>query len=149
MKGKPAYDGRDERGRTTVLPPALRNHKFKKGEVHNPAGRGGEYRRCLMLCRRASYDAAKEIIRLSRESDDDRVRYTASSWVYEYAWGKPKDYDPATEPKPERDRRWDPSKYSLEELDVIRTGLRLMLEDRSGREANRGEEDVEIKSGVR
>ena len=97
MNGKRAYDGRDERGRTTVLPPALRTHLFRKGEVHNPRGRGGEYQRCLMLCREASFEAAKEIIRLSRESDDDRVRYMASTWDYQYSWGCPKDYDPKSE----------------------------------------------------
>ena len=50
-----------------MLPPALRKHMFKKGEVRNPAGRGGEYQRCLMLCREASFEAAQEIIRLSKK----------------------------------------------------------------------------------
>jgi hypothetical protein len=94
MNSKPACDGRDERGRVTVLPPALRKHIFKKGEVRNPRGRGGEYQRCLMLCREASFEAAQEIIRLSKESEDDRVRYMAGTWIYQYAWGRPKDYDP-------------------------------------------------------
>ena len=97
MNSKRACNGRDERGRTTVLPPALRKHMFKKGEVRNPAGRGGEYQRCLMLCREASFEAAQEIIRLSKESEDDRVRYMAGTWVYQYAWGKPKDYDQKSE----------------------------------------------------
>jgi len=82
MSGKPPpCDGRDERGRTTVLPPVLRAHMFRKGVVHNPAGKGGEYQRCLMLCRKSSHQAAEEIIRLSKESEDERVRYMAAVWV--------------------------------------------------------------------
>jgi hypothetical protein len=61
----------------------------------------------------------------------------AATWIYERAWGKPKDYDPADEPKPKR--RFDPSKYTLQELEQIQAALLLTLEDRSGRPANRGE----------
>ena len=77
-----AFDGGDERGRTTALPPALRAYMFRKGEVHNPAGKGDEYGRCLRLCREASFSAAEEIIRLSKESDDERVRFMAATWIY-------------------------------------------------------------------
>jgi hypothetical protein len=112
---------------------------WKPGQSGNPGGFGGEYQRCLRLCRDASYEAAEEIIRLRRESDDDRIRYMAATWIYERAWGKPKDYDPAAEPKPKRERRWDPSGYTLEELEQIQAALLLMAEDRSGREADRGE----------
>jgi hypothetical protein len=90
--------------------------------------------------------------------NNDRVRYTASSWAYEHAWGKPKDYDPADEPKPKRDRL-DPSKYTLKELEQIQAALLLMAEDRREKPTDRSEEDVEIippnlgrggdKSGVR
>ena len=79
---------RDARGRTTRLPPALAANVWKPGQSGNPSGRGGEYQRCLALCRENSFDAAQEIIRLSRESDDERVRYMAATWVYERAWGK-------------------------------------------------------------
>jgi hypothetical protein len=74
--------------------------------------------------------------------DNDRVRYTASSWVYEHAWGEPKDYDPATEPEPKRDRPWDPSRYSISELEQIRAALRLMAEDRRGRPTAAGAPEV-------
>jgi hypothetical protein len=132
MSSKHPSDGRDERGRTTTLPLALRSHMFRKGEVHNPAGRGGEYQRCLKLCRESSYDAAKEIIRLSRESDDDRVRYTAANWVYEHAWGKPKDYDPTKE-KPQSS--FNPADYTPEELNQIEAALRLIMSRRDQRAA--------------
>jgi hypothetical protein len=132
---------------------------WKPGQSGNPRGFGGEYQRCLRLCREASYEAAEDIIRLGRESDDDRIRFMASTWIYERAWGKPKDFDPADEPKPKRDRFVDPSKYTLQELELIAEALQLMVEDRSGRPADRSEEDFEIvppnlargsdKSGVR
>ena len=112
----------------------MRAQMWKPGQSGNPGGFGGEYQRCLRLCRDASYEAAEEIIRLRRESDDDRIRYMAATWIYERAWGKPKDYDPADEPKPKRDR-FDASKYTVEELEFIGEALTLMLEDRSGRPA--------------
>jgi hypothetical protein len=135
MSSKLPYDGRDERGRTTVLPPVLRSHMFRKGEVHNPAGRGGEYQRCLKLCRESSYEAAKEIIRLSRESEDERVRYTAANWVYEHAWGKPKDYDP-TKDKPQSG--FNPADYTPEELNQIEAALRLIMSRRDQKQAEAG-----------
>ena len=148
--------GRDARGRATRLPASMRAQMWKPGQSGNPGGFGGEYQRCLRLCRDASYKAAEEIIRLGRESDDDRVRFTAASWIFERSWGRPKDYDPVTE-KPKR--RFDPSKYTLKELELIAEALQLMREDRSEREADRSEEDVEIiqpnlargsdKSGIR
>jgi hypothetical protein len=59
------------------------------------------------------------------KSDDDRVRWTASAWVYEHAWGKPKEYDPASE-KP-AGPQFDPRAYSPEQLDVIEAALKLLL----------------------
>ncbi len=97
---------------------------WQKGQAPNPTGRAGEFQRCQSLCRKASLDAAQEIIRLSSQSDDDRVRYMASAWVYEHAWGKPKDYDPAAE-KPDRPA-FNPRDYTPEQLAVIEAALRLM-----------------------
>jgi hypothetical protein len=50
---------------------------------------------------------------------------TAAAWVYERAWGKPKEYDPASEMAagPE----FNPRNYSPEQLDVIEAALRLLL----------------------
>ena len=99
---------------------------WKPGQSGNPRGFGGEYQRCLRLCREASYEAAEDIIRLGRESDDDRVRFTAASWIFERSWGRARDFDPADEPKPKR--RFDPSKYTLKELEQIQAALVLMAE---------------------
>jgi hypothetical protein len=71
----------------------------------------------------------EEILRLSKESEDERIRYIAATWVFERAWGKPRDFDPVVE-KPERPK-FDPRAYSPEELDVIEAGLRLMVEPRT------------------
>lgn len=131
MNSKHPIDGRDERGRTTVLPPALRSHMFRKGDIHNPAGKGGEYQRCLKLCRESSHEAAEEIIRLSKESGDERVRYMAATWVFERAWGKPKEYDAARE-NDERPK-FNPRLYTPGELELIERTLRLMVEPRTTR----------------
>jgi len=118
-----------------VLPAKLRAHMFRKGEVHNPAGRGGEYRRCLMLCRQTSYRAAEEIIRLSRESEDERIRYMAATWIFAHAWGKPKDYDPTEEEVQKRDE-FNPRDYSSEELDFIETALRLIVKRQAEKQSS-------------
>jgi hypothetical protein len=87
---------------------------------------------------------AAEILReiANDPNEDSRNRIVAIGILYDRAWGKPKDYDPATEP--ERNRQWDPSRYSIEELKQIRAALVLMREDRREKPADRGEEDVEI-----
>jgi hypothetical protein len=87
-----------------------------------------------MLARRAAPDAMRRLIELTR-SEDERVALVACNAVLERAFGKPKEFDPTTEEKPKRDR-WDPSKYSIEELELIRAALRLMHEDRSGQPAD-------------
>jgi hypothetical protein len=51
--------------------------------------------------------------------------------------------NPADERKPERDR-WDPSRYSIEELKQIRAALVLMAEDRRQRPPDLTEDDPEI-----
>jgi hypothetical protein len=53
----------------------------------------------------------------------------ASAWVYEHAWGKPKEYDPSEE-KPDGPV-FDPRAYTPEQLDIIEAALRLMPNRRS------------------
>jgi hypothetical protein len=87
----------------------------------------GDYQRCMQLCREASYDSAQEIIRLGRESDDERVRYMANTWVYERAWGKPKEFDPKSLEE-ENAPRFDPSKLSAEQRVKVREALLLVAQ---------------------
>ena len=128
--------------RSRPLPPALAANIWKRGQSGNPSGQSGLYGETMMLARQAAPDAMRRLIELMR-SEDERVASVACNAVLERAFGKPKDYDPAAEPKPKRDRL-DTSRYSIEELEQIQAALVLMTEDRSGREADRSEEDVEI-----
>jgi hypothetical protein len=68
----------------------------------------------------------RRLIELMR-SEDERVASVACNAVLERAFGKPKHYDPADEPKPKRDRL-DTSRYSIEELEQIQAALVLIVE---------------------
>ena len=128
--------------RSRPLPPALAANIWKRGQSGNPSGQSGLYGETMMLARQAAPDAMRRLIELMR-SEDERVASVACNAVLERAWGKPKLYDPAAEPKPKRDRL-DTSRYSIEELEQIQAALELMAEDRREKPSNRGEEDVEI-----
>src|SRR5215472_16489282 len=81
--------------------PAFTQRIWKPGQSGNPCGAIGEWQRCRALCRENSADAAAEIIRLYKESDDDRVRFMSAQWVYARAWGeKEPAFDPNAEPPP-------------------------------------------------
>jgi hypothetical protein len=71
---------------------------------------------------------ATEILReiANDPNEDSRNRIVAIGMLYDRAWGKPKDYDPADEPKPKRDR-FDASKYTVEELEFIGEALTLIV----------------------
>jgi hypothetical protein len=92
--------------------PAFAERMWKPGQSGNPKGAIGEWQRCRALCREHSEAAAKEIIRLFSESQDDRVRYMAAQWTYEQAWGKPREFNPNAEPAPST---FDPSRLTLEQ----------------------------------
>jgi hypothetical protein len=136
---------RDPRGRWLPGATPVGARPWKRGQAPNPTGKGGLYHKMRRLAREFT-PRATEILRgiADDPNEDSRNRIVAVGMLYDRAWGKPKDYDPATEPEPKRGRSWDPTKYTLEELEIIRAAPGLMLEDRSGREANQGEEDVEI-----
>jgi hypothetical protein len=108
--------GRDARGRTTVLPPALNERKWQPGQSGNPSGRGGLYRDVRRLCRDASPAAVKRMIQiaeigaedldengnpkpLSQRADIRAVEY-ACNWLLERGFGPPKPFDPAEETSP-------------------------------------------------
>ena len=113
--------------RSRPLPPALAANIWKRGQSGNPSGQSGLYGETMMLARQAAPDAMRRLIELMR-SEDERVASVACNAVLERAWGKPKLYDPADEPKPKR--RFDPSKYTLKELEQIQAALELKREDR-------------------
>lgn len=123
---------RDARGRTTQLPPALAANLWKPGQSDNPEGFPAKYRAVIALCREASMEAAQELIRLSTQSEDDRIRLMASTWIFERAWGKPKDYD-STKEKPQTG--FNPADYTPEELNQIEAALRLIMSRRDQKQA--------------
>jgi hypothetical protein len=77
------------------------------------------------LYREGSVAAAKEIIRLATECEDERVRSVCANWVIERAWGKPKEYDPDKD-KEKGQVKFDPKLYTFEELEVLYKALTLM-----------------------
>src|SRR5215471_16682590 len=101
--------------------PAFAGRMWRPGQSGNPTGAIGEWQ----LCREHSAEAAQEIIRLFAESYDDRVRYLAAQWVYEQAWGKPRDFDPTTEREP---ASFDATKLTADERAQVRAALLLVSE---------------------
>ena len=71
---------------------------------------------------------ATEILRdiANDPSEDSRNRIVAIGMLYDRAWGKPKEYDPAEDQAAPRDR-FDPSLYTPEQLAQIEAALRLVV----------------------
>src|SRR5712672_1419952 len=49
------------------------------------------------IYRAGSPEAARELVRLSTQAEDERVRSVCAGMVMDRAWGKPREYDPNTE----------------------------------------------------
>jgi hypothetical protein len=58
---------------------------------------------------------------------DPRIVYMASQWIYENAWGKPKEYDPSAEKDPNKPK-FDPRLLSPQQLDIVEYALKLMVQ---------------------
>src|ERR1700722_6095833 len=58
---------------------------------------------------------------------DKRIVYMASQWVYENAWGKAKEYDPAREKDPNKPK-FDPRLLTPQQLDIVEYALKLMVQ---------------------
>jgi hypothetical protein len=87
----------------------------------------------------------KVLIDLAADPEvDQRVRSVCAVAVLDRAGIRPID-KPEPDQEPRRPRL-DPSKYTLEELDLIAQGLQLMLEDRSGRRAAASKPEVQPPS---
>ena len=67
---------------------------FKKGQSGNPQGLHtvGEYHRVRRLCADHSEEAALGMIRLMRESDDERIQYMCMTSILDRGIGKPRDH---------------------------------------------------------
>jgi hypothetical protein len=125
-----------------ILKARTKAYRFPKGKSGNPDVQSRFYHESRKLANRAAPELMRSLIDLTKNAEDECVRSACLVAVLDRAGIRPID-KPEPDQEPGRER-WDPSGYSLEELEQIRAALRLMREDRSGREANRGEEDVEI-----
>ena len=65
---------------------------FKKGQSGNPGGNQGEYQRVRRLCADHCEEAALGMIRLMRESDDERIQYMCMTSILDRGIGKPRDH---------------------------------------------------------
>jgi hypothetical protein len=67
------------------------------------------------IYRAGSPAAAREIVRLSIEAEDERTRTICAGMVMDRAWGKPREYDPEKE-APKKAPPFDPKLYTTDEL---------------------------------
>jgi hypothetical protein len=109
--------------RNGPLPPAFTANIWKPGQSGNPTGNTKLYGETVKLAREAAPAALRRLIELM-SSDDERVASVASNAILDRAWGRPRDFDPASERPPST---FNPRDYSPEELDLIEKALRLML----------------------
>jgi hypothetical protein len=87
---------RSRRGARRPLPPEFAARMWRPGQSGNPSGHSGLYGETLRLARRAAPDAIRRLIELM-SSDDERVAAVACNAILDRAFGKPREYDPATE----------------------------------------------------
>jgi hypothetical protein len=112
-----------------ILKARTRAYRFPKGKSGNPDGQSRFYHQCRKLAREASPDMMRGLIDLAKNAEDERVRSVCQLAVLDRAGVRPIDKpEPEQEPRP----RFDPSRYSLEELEFIQAALRLLTEDRRG-----------------
>ena len=116
-----------------ILKARTKAFRFPKGKSGNPDGQSRLYHECRKLANRAAPDMMRGLIDLAKSAEDERVRSVCLVAVLDRAGVRPID-KPEPDQEPKRDR-FDPSKYTLEELEFIGEALTLMLEDRSGRRA--------------
>jgi hypothetical protein len=88
--------------------------------------KSGDYHEMQRVAREFT-PRATEILRdiANDPSEDSRNRIVAIGMLYDRAWGKPKEYDPA-EDKEEIRPRFDPSLYTPEQLTQIEATLRMV-----------------------
>ena len=103
----------------------------------NPGGKGGTYYEMMRLARQFTPQATQILIDIASDPGEEaRSRIVAIGMLYDRAWGKPKDYDPATDKKEIRPR-FDPSLYTPEQLTEIERVLRMVAATQAGTENGR------------
>ena len=123
--------------RKKPLPAALAANLWKPGQSGNPGGKGGTYYEMMLLARQFTPQATQILISIARDPGEEaRNRIVAIAILYDRAWGKPKDYDPAAD-KEEIRPRFDPSPYTREQLSEIERVLRMVEATQAGSENGR------------
>lgn len=99
---------------------------WQKGQSGNPTGKSGLYQQCVKACRADSPNNIETLKHLRDNSDDDRVRYMAATYLHERAWGKAPQFDP----KADGDTVpvFDPSKMSPAQLAQIKAAMTLLVQ---------------------
>ena len=112
--------------RKKPLPAALAANLWKPGQSGNPGGKGGTYYAMMRLARQFSPEATQILIDIAKDpNEESRNKIVAIGMLYDRAWGKPRDYDPAAD-KEEIRPRFDPSLFTREQLAQIETTLRMV-----------------------
>jgi hypothetical protein len=123
--------------RKKSLPAALAANRWKPGQSGNPGGKGGAYYEMMRLARQFSPEATQILIDIARDpSEDSRNKIVAIGMLYDRAWGKAKEFDPATDKEPIRPR-FDPSLYTPQQLAEIERTLRMVAATQAGVENGR------------
>jgi hypothetical protein len=85
----------------------------------------------MRLARQFTPEATRILIDIVRDPREEaRNRIVAIGMLYDRAWGKPKEYDPAAD-KEEIEPRFDPSLYTPEQLAQIEATLRMVAAARA------------------
>lgn len=110
---------RNKTQRETALANLSGVGRWKPGQSGNPKGMQGArlYIEAQRICRDASPQAALRMVELMGDPDT-RVAYMATNMILERAWGKPREYDPATDP--ENQVRIDVRRLTDEERGTLR-----------------------------
>jgi hypothetical protein len=91
----------------------------------------------MRLARQFSPEATQILIDIAKDpSEDSRNKIVAIGMLYDRAWGKAKEFDPATDKEPIRPR-FDPSLYTPQQLAEIERTLRMVAPTQAGVENGR------------
>jgi hypothetical protein len=86
----------DPKGQNYIVPKhgAGRLVPYQKGQTGNPNGiyGSGEYHRVRKLCAEHSEEAALGMIKLMRDSEDERIQFMCMSSIMDRGIGKPRDH---------------------------------------------------------
>jgi hypothetical protein len=112
--------------RKRALSPAFTANIWRPGQSGNPVGHSGLYGEAVSLARQAAPAAVRRLIELMA-SEDERVASVAANAILDRAFGRPREFDPASEDARPKST-FDPRRYSAEQLAQIEKALRIVVE---------------------